>query len=354
MKSLFLLTMASVLFATPAFAGGERDVGNGGDAVFCTRSKHNKFEGYHVLDEVLSGEVTSNSPSDDWAAAMESVRARIFDDRPAPSNSEPGYAGCRGPLGGRLGECQSYEDDFKAFVESFSTPGERYEWKRADNKLKPIHDEALIELLPKNCVSKGIMQVVRRVKLGRRAKFIYDGKIVDQLQKKGRLSWLLTHEWLWTYLDETESLRTVNHTLHTAADPFTADWGFNNLLSELTADKMTIPEPGFYSKVSAKKHFPCGYLIGNSNDSYSNQYQPITVSWISNPHAERATHSCNGVNKLIFQCKYSPALRETICGPFGPKSTVVEINNEMLGWRSVTENSFEAATRSSHIGTFVR
>lgn len=80
-------------------------------------------------------------------------------------------------------------------------------------KVKDVADENLFVDLPAHC-EKDVLQTIVLVKKPTK-RYFYDASIVEELEKNDdELSWLLIHEWLRDYLDDSDVIRVLNAYLH--------------------------------------------------------------------------------------------------------------------------------------------
>jgi hypothetical protein len=201
MKLILLILM----MATAAFADGEafrKDTialggkeGHGGDAVLCTASNKNSYNGLYVLDYVIANERNPRNLRDLGSADFE-IKA-IYDqlERKIP---------------------QLFES-FKEYINAYHNANSqkrtsKHYWQSQPNGLFEIHDENLQEKLPENC--QKIFQTV--IWITRQDQFIYkyDPKVFAQLVAQGQLSWIFVHEWLRGFVVDAGVIRDVNEYLH--------------------------------------------------------------------------------------------------------------------------------------------
>lgn len=106
------------------------------------------------------------------------------------------------------------EQTLTKFLANFKAKGNVEEgvfWVKG--KLKNVADENLFVELPSRCDDE-VKQVVVLVKEPFK-RFYYDASIIDQLSKNAdELSWLLVHEWLRNYVDDSDVIRIINAYLH--------------------------------------------------------------------------------------------------------------------------------------------
>jgi hypothetical protein len=203
-----LLVSTTTIHARPALAGGE--VGNGGDTVKCVPGGSGRYEGYYSLDYLATLDGTSSPVVEiaSWAESKQRLLTQLGDKYP--------------DLARLLGE-------FLALVpmEGPADPDHQYLkpriWEEAPFGLVDIHDERLIKRLPVNCYTRpdeggaaSILQTVIRQKQGFATLYSYDPQIYRELRTDRPLqySFLMVHEWLWDLTQDVQTIRRVNHFLH--------------------------------------------------------------------------------------------------------------------------------------------
>jgi len=202
-RSLFLFIVAGPLLS---FANGGV-VGNGGDSVFCKSDSGNSLGGTYSLDYILGLWQTETNPgylAEDIFSDSNSYTNNFKRLMPILRESYPLLADSMTQFYSQL-----FSQDFdKNFV-----------WKPASNGLVDLKDEAMISLLPKNCLGLGqnpsLIQTVIRQKRGKQIIFNYDQNAVKALSLKPmQLSFLLFHEWLWSFTSDVSLIRDANLIFH--------------------------------------------------------------------------------------------------------------------------------------------
>lgn len=180
-------------------------IGNGGDTVFCRVSDQNNFRGFYSLDYLMTYKKSNDNryifQPRDLGFSLERI-ANILAD----TNRDLHY-------------------NFVTYVNLIrndSDFSQKYIWNEAGFGLRPIHDEHIIQLVPRNCFyqdnTKGlqIIQTVIRRERDQQTVFYYHPEILAQLEKLDPLqaSFLLVHEWLWNLTNDVTIVRDVNWYLH--------------------------------------------------------------------------------------------------------------------------------------------
>jgi hypothetical protein len=96
-----------------------------------------------------------------------------------------------------------------------------YSWRRTGNSdLAELDHLEPEEVLPENCYERGThrlqkKQLVWRKKRNFQILYKYNDRLLDSLKQRGdQVSWVLIHEWLWSYLDVVDNVFDVNRFLH--------------------------------------------------------------------------------------------------------------------------------------------
>ena len=223
---VFMVAVVELFFSTAALAGG--DVGNGGDVIMCVATTENHFQGVLSLDYMLTlqnGSEIALVPVNSFAESM----ARI---------SKIMAARCR--------EDALRENRFSALLEKFLTLrsnhsdwSQPYIWNASAYGLVDVHDERMSRLLPSNCQTNGVPNIIQAIIRKKRADmgmivFEYDPKIDSQLQSKPlQQSFLYMHEFLRNYISDSDQLRWLNWFLHSQQMEKMNDADFQKSINKL-------------------------------------------------------------------------------------------------------------------------
>ncbi len=212
-KALLTATMTGIFasLCSSLYAGKES---HGGDLVLCAKSSENSYEGLYSLDYLVGSLQLSQSYPLDEAKIQHDVLERITQslERIFPLNTAMGLT--NQPI---LESWRQYQDlltnnaDFtKARI-----------WLPSSYGLVDISDEALITILPPNCLkdaknqSPHAIQAVIRQKPGEAIVYNYSDQLLKTLKERPlQYSFLLVHEWLWDYVQDIRLLRIVNWLIH--------------------------------------------------------------------------------------------------------------------------------------------
>lgn len=248
----FLIITSAIIFNQSATAGDTR--GNGGDAVICSRSSQNGYEGIYALDYFLGSLNTEQGPNtlvpvDSVAASLQRIVALLNAKLPK--------------MGASL----------QQFVENITNHSDYAKpaiWLSV-GKLEDVADEDLIYGTIANCLKKdsnklNLKQAVVRfydpdTKFTR---YYFDRDILESFRSKGalQLSFLYVHEWLWSMMraDQVNNLRIINWILHSqSADSLSQD-GLANSFRNLGIDSKYLTNgdrPTAEDKVVVKERFLC-------------------------------------------------------------------------------------------------
>lgn len=201
MKRLLLISVFSLQASMAAFAGG-RD-GGGGDTVICQPSKQNDFNGIYALDYVVTfNKLNRNSDIVEVKSWEESIeRIKGFLGKYAPS---------------RLANFENFIK-YENNSTDYSAP---MVWMPGPSTLIDIQDEKLTRLIPDNCKSskgeKGIFQtVIRSVSNRKQIQYEVDADLILELKKSPlQYSFLMVHEWLRNFNEDSAVIRNINRYLH--------------------------------------------------------------------------------------------------------------------------------------------
>jgi hypothetical protein len=228
MKALpWCLPSVLLVFSFSAFAAGGA-VGNGGDGVFCKPSPGNPFQGYYSLDYLAQ-----------FNPAIPLAEAQSLDqslDRIEKT--------LRAELPELAASFKVFRDEI--FNETDFT--KTHIWDRANFGLIDLKDEMLVNKVPENCRNGDQVQIVQAViRLnkevsglpGDKINYKYVPEVVNELRKKNglQLSFLLVHEWLWSFSSSVERNRRINYWLH--ADN---GWTRQKWIDQLHGIGFTVPQ----------------------------------------------------------------------------------------------------------------
>lgn len=178
----FVLILGMLMVSSIAIAN-ER--GNGGDSVVCNGN-------LYTLDSVLMSqhnhyEIISAST---YKESLQKITDRLMRTLP--------------DMGEKLKE-------FVGNYHSKGNPREGVFWLAGT--LKEVQDENTFIEIPKNCSQNPIQTVVRVS--GSILRYYYDPKIIEALaDNQDQLSWLLIHEWLRDFVEDSDQIRFLNSYLH--------------------------------------------------------------------------------------------------------------------------------------------
>lgn len=208
MKSLFFTLAFAHAFSnlfSPSFSSAGQEVGNGGDAVFCKPSSANSFNGYYSLDYL------SFFSPDAQIVPAETVDQSLSRIEKLLTQKLPTLA-----------------QDFKSFradVFNQTNLGRPHIWEVAPFGLIDLKDEALVTLLPENCRSGDKVNIVQAVIRQppqvsglppTKLLFKFVPQVVNDLKANNpvQLSYLIVHEWLWSFSDNVQRNRRITNWLH--------------------------------------------------------------------------------------------------------------------------------------------
>lgn len=196
------IVLALLFLPWVCFAGGA--VGNGGDSIECIRSEKSPYVGVYNLD-YLANVIAGSSFAGDFAKAVpagasfdtQMLRVIAASEKVSPTFSRA---------------LHTYRESL--FQNSLTAP---YSWKMAPYGLNEVDDENLNINLPENCLRNGhakpYLQTVIRNQMQHQVQLtLYQTAYekLDSLQK----SFLLFHEWLWSFTQDPEVVRNANAVLH--------------------------------------------------------------------------------------------------------------------------------------------
>lgn len=222
MKGIFSvgsIILTLILAAQTSMAGIE--VGNGGDTLMCRPADSQRAESWYNLDYYLTTAINHNEHEvrevTDWNDSLRKVQ-RVL----AVNSPYLGYL----------------FDEFLFYLGNSSDYSKAMIWEPAPRGLVVIHDEDIANLIPKECTKlvdgkPNIYQTVVRQENPGILIFAFDPHLVDQLKRNFpvQYSFLIVHEWLWSFSKRTDTLRRVNRFLHsTSTDRLTPEQ-FNGVLS---------------------------------------------------------------------------------------------------------------------------
>jgi hypothetical protein len=225
MKSIFIF----LLFLLPGLVNAGQEVGKGGDAVLCRASNGNQFVGHYSLD--FLAQFSKDSPIANVKSLEESLNR------------------LEGILSANLPELLQSFRTFRRDLFNERDFSRTHIWDRAPYGLIDLKDEELTVLLPENCRSGDKTSVVQAaIRLPPAVsglpqnKFNYKfvAQVVDELLKNNpvQLSFLLVHEWLWTFSDKAERNRRINYWLHSQ---MTEKWNRHDWVRNVHALGFVIP-----------------------------------------------------------------------------------------------------------------
>lgn len=178
-----LLAMNAQMVSAKEFLSNEK--GNGGDAVICNGRPH-------TLDSVIMMEERyfDITREERYEVSIAKIKNHLNNTLPL--------------MGQTLGN----------FLQNFKAKGNVEEgvfWVKG--RLKNIADENLYIEIPSHCENEA-KQVVVLVKSPFK-RYYYDANLIEELSQNGdELSWLLIHEWLRNYVDDSDVIRIINAYLH--------------------------------------------------------------------------------------------------------------------------------------------
>lgn len=195
MKSAFSLICCVLLSSSFVFAGSETR--NGGDVVICGDGQK------YSLDYVLAGYDTELTLAKVVAPYDSLYRIQKLIDEKLPELSE----------------------SFSTYINSFGntdiTQDKTYIWVNTDDDLPDIQDEDF-HIFPKSCTRSGpnpvlIKQAVIRTRFTGDPSIIFytNDHALENLDGM-QLSFVLVHEWLWSFTDRASVNRQVNYFLHSS------------------------------------------------------------------------------------------------------------------------------------------
>lgn len=279
---LLILTVQSCV----VWAGGE--VTNGGDAVFCIPHSSSPYSGYYSLDYLLTKDSASEQEllTGSWSEIFDEIAQQLATKFP--------------PLGRDLKAFKK-----RVYADDFSSP---YIWKKATFGLIDIKDEMIIEKLPLNCYEKfddstiRIFQAVIREPRSSSTIYNYDPEIIKQLENvEYQLSFLLLHEWLWSYSDDVRVIRDANRLLHSAEIKTLSSFELSKRLKILG---LNLPElqPGDRTTATVETK-PWGYIPENTLRFDPNRPAFVTVS---NKSPYKAIVFDQGLDSQVQQLEVPP------------------------------------------------
>jgi len=180
------LLVASTVTAAKATGGG-----NGGDVIECYDSKSETW-GYRTLDSVVmeSQPFFTKVENRHTVEALDQIIQKFEETLPI--------------MGAKLSE-------FRETFNKKSNSNHSVFW--IDSKLYDVQDENLYIRLPEGCDDE-IVQAVNLVKKPFK-RFYYDSEVLKLIEHEGdELSWLLVHEWLRDFVDDSDVIRIINAYLH--------------------------------------------------------------------------------------------------------------------------------------------
>jgi len=206
-RGLKLFWCLILVFAAQATRAGGLEVNNGGDSVWCKKSSENSLYGFYTLDYLL--EMDSNQkenmvPVDAWSESFQRIYNQIVKYDPYMAKS------------------------FLSFSEALSNNSLNISWSAQRDRLVDIKDEEFLRILPANCILKlngqSVAQihqtVIRKSNFfdSSRLVFEYDPIILNQQRELRPLqySFLIIHEWLWSFTSDVDSIRIFNRYLHSS------------------------------------------------------------------------------------------------------------------------------------------
>lgn len=186
MKNKILIMLLAVnIFGINVNGFAANEKGNGGDAVICNGKTY-------TLDSAMM------------------LEEKYFD-----IVKEADYESSLLKITEHLGETlPSLKNRLERFVKLFDDKGDVHSgifW--TTGRLRNVEDENLYVDIPSSCEGE-IEQAVVLIKEPFR-RYYYSAEILERLKdNQDELSWLLIHEWLRDFLDDSESIRFVNAYLH--------------------------------------------------------------------------------------------------------------------------------------------
>lgn len=238
MKLLLAVVVAAVAFygqTSHAVDGGY--VGNGGDIVTCVASVENEFHGVYALDFVATYQPSYDRPLllEDPSAAFRTFRGAKTDTLAASENAWwiPLYINL-------FRVAPNFANQWRDFVSMiFETNISRgLFWSDAAFGLVDLKDEELKVRVPRNCIAGNVNQpklhqAVVREELGAVLNFAVDGTIIRKLSNDIQFSYLMFHEFLWSYSRDVASIRFFNRFMHGPDAATVAKADFHQLRTRL-------------------------------------------------------------------------------------------------------------------------
>jgi hypothetical protein len=203
------------------------EVKNGGDVVNCAPATDSIFSGPYILDYLATYHSYPHDHETGVDNPIQNLRSMLLAIVPEV---------------GRHFD-QFVTDYYNQFGEN-EDPHSDFIWRGSNNRLLAIKDEELdlLSALDKNCYSdagSGIITlnqvVVRQERPGLRGFiFNYDRRMLDTVKDlPWQKSYLLVHEWLWTFVQRASSVREINAFLHSESASKMDSMGLRYALANL-------------------------------------------------------------------------------------------------------------------------
>jgi hypothetical protein len=214
-----LLALSGTAHAGPGI------VGNGGDSVRCEpNASVSAFKGLYSLDYLLTYQTRNDNADVADVFSWEESRDRIAAILAAKS---PDLA---------FGFSSFVADMDNSF--DYTRP---HIWREAGFGLVNLNDERLIRKIPANCYklhddqSIDVIQTVVQTQRADLAIFEYDPSVYDEFLHLAPLqfSFLMVHEWLWSFTDDVRVVREVDRFLHSKAAEQLAPDAFATALNNM-------------------------------------------------------------------------------------------------------------------------
>jgi hypothetical protein len=216
MKQAFTILLSGVLLTYSFSQAGGNGVSNGGDSVECVKSSLSPYVGFYNLD-YLANIIARSSLAAEFSKA-------VPHGSPPEIQMQRVIATSKKTLPAFSEALQTYHDSL--YQNSYSEP---YSWKMAPYGLNEIDDENLHLSLPANCQqnghSKPYIQTIIRTQLPHQIQFTLFQTAFEKLDSLQK-SFLLMHEWLWSFTQDAEVVRNANAVLH-------SEWNENNAAYKL-------------------------------------------------------------------------------------------------------------------------
>ncbi|MCO4753134.1 MAG: hypothetical protein KC478_01565 [Bacteriovoracaceae bacterium] len=185
MKKLILGSLLTSTMTMAAATGG----GNGGDVIKCSVNGQSV---YRTLDSVV-------------------MESQPFFEKVEERNSETSMRQIVEKLKNTLPLMGKRLATFKETFDKKANDDRSIFW--IDAKLYDVQDENLYIRIPENCDEK-LLQAVNLVKSPFK-RYYFDSEVLGLIEKEGdELSWLIVHEWLRDFIDDSDVIRIVNAYIH--------------------------------------------------------------------------------------------------------------------------------------------